>query len=72
MKDNSISYEDYVDIVKREFKKCIRLSDKLINEYFEEKDTIDYLKLAYSYYVSGDLYNAYNPIAVANCLDIMY
>ena len=72
MKDNSISYEDYVDIVKREFKKCFRLNDKLINDYFKEKDTIDYLKLAHRHYISCDPCNVYYPIAVACCLYMMY
>lgn len=72
MKD-TIRYEDYFDEVRNLFKKCNMLSDEIIDEYFEEKDTRDYLILAYKNYISGDsISNAYFPQAVAYCLDMMY
>ena len=72
MKD-TIRYEDYVDEVRNLFKKCNMISDEILDEYFEEKDTRDYLILAYKNYISGDsISNAYFPQAVAYCLDMMY
>lgn len=72
MKD-TIRYKDYVDEVKNLFRKSNALSDEIIDEYFEEKDTRDYLILAYKNYISGDsISNAYFPQAVAYCLDMMY
>ena len=72
MKD-MICYEDYVDEVKNLFRKSNALSDEIIDEYFEEKDTRDYLILAYTNYISVDsISNSYFPQAVAYCLDMMY
>ena len=72
MKD-TIRYKDYVDEVRNLFKKCNMISDEIIDEYFEEKDTRDYLILAYKNYISSDsISNAYFPQAVAYCLDMMY
>ena len=68
-----MTLEKYTTEVKTEFVKLLKLSDDKVDAYFKEKDTKDYILLAYKHFESGNtISNAYNPRAVASCLNMLY
>ena len=62
---------EYMKEVKDVFSKLAKRSQKDIDDYFNEPETIKYIKEGYTYYKNDGMPEAH-PNAVASCLDMMY
>ena len=62
---------EYTEEVKDSFSRTAKRSQKDIDDYFNEQETIRYIAECFYYYKNEDMASAH-PYAVASCLDMLY
>ena len=66
-----MTLDEYTKEVKDSFSKLAKRSQKDIDDYFNEQETIQYIEEGFYYYENEDMAAAH-PHAVASCLDMLY